>query len=49
MSRHGHKFNFDGEGLAICPESSFFCQHEEGQICCRDLGEENPLPQELAT
>lgn len=48
MSRHGHKLNFDGEGIAICPESKLRYQHEGGQVCCRDLDEENPLPEELA-
>ena len=49
MSRHGHKLNLDDEGVAICPESKLRYQLEGGQVCCLDLGEENPLPEELAS
>ena len=49
MSRHGHRLNFDGEGGAVCPESNLRYQLEGGQVCCLDLGEENPLPEELAS
>jgi len=49
MSRHGHRLNFDGEGVAVCPESNLRYQLEGGQVCCLDLGEENPLPEELAS
>jgi UDP-2-acetamido-3-amino-2,3-dideoxy-glucuronate N-acetyltransferase len=49
MSRHGHKLNFDDEGNAICPESKLRYQLEGGKVCCLDLSEENPLPEELAS
>ncbi len=49
MSRHGHRLNFDGEGGAVCPESNLRYQLEDGQVCCLDLGEENPLPEKLAS
>ena len=49
MSRHGHKLNFDDEGGAVCPESNLRYQLEDGQVCCLDLGEENPLPEKLAS
>ena len=49
MSRHGHRLNFDGEGVAVCPESNLRYQLEDGQVCCLDLGEENPLPEKLAS
>ena len=49
MSRHGHKLDFDDEGVAICPESKLRYQLEDGKVCCLDLSEENTLPEELAS
>jgi len=49
VSRHGHKLEFDEEGIAICPESKLRYQLEDGRVCCLDLSEENPLPEELAS
>ena len=48
MSRHGHRLEFDPEGIAICPESGFkYClSHESDEqiVHCADHSEELPLP-----
>jgi UDP-2-acetamido-3-amino-2,3-dideoxy-glucuronate N-acetyltransferase len=50
MSRHGHRLGDpDAEGVMVCPESGFrYKEVEEGVLQCLDLGEEEPLPEELA-
>ncbi|HEX8617545.1 MAG TPA: acyltransferase [Thermoanaerobaculia bacterium] len=48
MSRHGHKLAFDGEGIAICPESRFRYQLQNGAVRCLDLDEDAPLPAALS-
>lgn len=48
MSRHGHKLRFDEYGRAKCPESGFIYEKTESGVRCLDLGEEEPLPEELA-
>ena len=47
MSRHGHKLEFDGSGIAICPESGLRYQKGPGGVHCLDLDEEQPLPKEF--
>lgn len=47
MSRHGHRLRFDDSGTALCPESGFRYQLEDGSVRCLDLGEEEPLPGHL--
>ncbi len=50
MSRHGHKLaDPDGEGVMRCPESGLRYRESGGVLRCLDLGEDEPLPQELAT
>lgn len=49
MSRHGHLLEFSEEGIAICPESGYRYQLEDGSVRCIDLDEESGLPDELAT
>jgi len=50
MSRHGHLLgNPDAEGVLTCPESGLrYREREPGRLCCLDLDEEAPLPEELA-
>jgi UDP-2-acetamido-3-amino-2,3-dideoxy-glucuronate N-acetyltransferase len=48
MSRHGHKLSFNESGMATCPESKFVYEKVEGQVCCLDLDEDDPLPTELS-
>tara|TARA_B110001469_G_scaffold99792_1_gene96898 strand:- start:2271 stop:2921 length:651 start_codon:yes stop_codon:yes gene_type:complete len=50
MSRHGHPLkNPDAEGIMICPESGYRYQEgKEGVLRCLDLGEDEPLPENLA-
>lgn len=48
MSRHGHRLTFDDDGKATCPESGFIYQKEGEEIRCKNLPEENPLPDELS-
>lgn len=50
MSRHGIKLPApDGEGIMVCPESKFrYKEVSEGVLRCLDLGEEQPLPGEMA-
>jgi len=47
MSRHGHPLEFDGEGIAICPESGLRYRLEADRVTCLDLDEEAPLPEGL--
>jgi UDP-2-acetamido-3-amino-2,3-dideoxy-glucuronate N-acetyltransferase len=48
MSRHGHRLGFEPEGVAVCPESGLRYALEDGRVRCLDLGEDRPLPSELA-
>lgn len=48
MSRHGHILTFT-DGKAVCPESGFRYQLDDGAVTCLDLDEEAPLPSHLAT
>lgn len=50
MSRHGHILkNPDRDGIMACPESGLrYREIETGVLRCLDLGEELPLPEELA-
>ncbi len=50
ISRHGHILkNPDENGIMICPESGFrYKEIEPGVIRCLDLGEEEPLPMDMA-
>ena len=49
MSRHGHRLSErNGEGVYVCPESSFQYREDHGVLRCLDLDEEAPLPPELA-
>ena len=48
MSRHGHLLKFDTEGRAVCPESGFHYQLENGTVRCLTMDEEAPLPQILS-
>ncbi|MGI8602759.1 MAG: DapH/DapD/GlmU-related protein [Verrucomicrobiales bacterium] len=47
MSRHGHKLVFQSNGLAVCPESGFTYQVDNNIVSCRDLAEDDPLPENL--
>lgn len=49
MSRHGHILkNPDRDGIMACPESGLhYREVEPGALCCLDLDEEAPLPDEL--
>jgi len=49
MSRHGHILCFDDSDVTNCPESKLRYQMEDGRVCCLDLGEEESLPEDLAT
>ncbi len=50
MSRHGHKLSHpDGEGVMVCPESGLRYRESGGALRCMDLGEDEPLPEALAT
>ena len=51
MSRHGHRLESpDDEGIMVCPESGFRYQAEaSGNLCCLDLDEGDPLPEEFQT
>jgi len=49
MSRHGHKLQFNNDGLAVCPESGFRYQFQNDQVSCLDLDENAPLPETLRT
>ncbi len=49
MSRHGHALNFDDNDIAVCPESKLRYRLENGRVCCLDIDEEEPLPEEQAT
>jgi len=49
MSRHGHMLHFDKGGQAICPESGLRYKIHEGNVNCIDLGEDDPLPENLRT
>ena len=57
MSRHGHMLKDpDDDGVMVCPESGLRYQltaGDQGQaietLCCLDLGEESPLPDEMAS
>lgn len=52
VSRHGHilcKYDDVVPGMEyVCPESGYRYRFENGEMKCLDLGEEDPLPQELA-
>jgi UDP-2-acetamido-3-amino-2,3-dideoxy-glucuronate N-acetyltransferase len=50
MSRHGHRLgNPDADGVMRCPESGFRYQVDRnGELRCLDLGEDEPLPVQLA-
>jgi UDP-2-acetamido-3-amino-2,3-dideoxy-glucuronate N-acetyltransferase len=49
MSRHGHPLKApDAEGIMICPESGYRYQENKGTLRCLDLGEDEPLPENLA-
>lgn len=52
MSRHGHRLEFDGQQIAVCPESAlkYECTEENQQVRvrCLDLDEELPLSPELS-
>jgi UDP-2-acetamido-3-amino-2,3-dideoxy-glucuronate N-acetyltransferase len=48
MSRHGHKLAFKESNRATCPESKFIYEKKDDQVHCLDLGEDDPLPSELA-
>lgn len=47
MSRHGHKLEFDGEGMSTCRESGFRYQLAGGVVRCLDLDEDASLPDAL--
>jgi UDP-2-acetamido-3-amino-2,3-dideoxy-glucuronate N-acetyltransferase len=49
VSRHGHALHFDNAGEATCPESELRYRLSNNKVCCLDLGEEEPLREELAT
>ena len=51
MSRHGHRLeNPDDEGIMVCPESGLRYRAEAcGDLCCLDLNEGEPLPEQLQT
>ena len=49
MSRHGHIICFDDSGGTNCPESKLRYELVDGRVCCLDLGEEESLPEDLAT
>lgn len=49
VSRHGHRLNFNANGIARCPESGFsYLLSEDSEVRCLDLAEESPLPNDLA-
>ncbi len=48
MSRHGHLLNFNDAGRAVCPESGFEYELNNGSVRCLTLDEEAPLPAELS-
>jgi len=49
MSRHGHILDFQGDGIATCPESKFRYQRsDDGLVKCLDLDEEAALPAKLS-
>lgn len=48
MSRHGHKLSFNDEGEARCPESEYLYVRNEDEVYCKDLSEDEPLPDSLA-
>ena len=50
MSRHGHILKDpDADAVMTCPESGFRYREEQpGVLRCLDLGEDEPLPEDLA-
>lgn len=49
MSRHGHRLGEPGaDGAMVCPESGLRYVLRDGSLQCIDLGEEDPLPAEMA-
>lgn len=48
MSRHGHRLHFDEHGEAECPESGLRYRLQNNIVQCVDLGEDVPLPPQLA-
>jgi len=56
MSRHGHRLEFDTDGIATCPESGYRYElsttnHTKytkinNSVKCLDLDEDDPLPEE---
>jgi UDP-2-acetamido-3-amino-2,3-dideoxy-glucuronate N-acetyltransferase len=50
ISRHGHKLEFNANGIAVCPESRFrYRLGSKGQPYCLDCDEEAQLPVLLAS
>lgn len=49
MSRLGHPLKPNDEGLAVCPESGMHYLVVDGQMTCRDLDENSPLPAEFSS
>jgi UDP-2-acetamido-3-amino-2,3-dideoxy-glucuronate N-acetyltransferase len=47
MSRHGHKLQFDKNGIAVCAESGLRYQLKGGEVNCLDCGELAELPETL--
>lgn len=50
MSRHGHRLSDPGkDGVMVCRESKYRYKEEPGgALCCLDLDEDAPLPEDLA-
>jgi UDP-2-acetamido-3-amino-2,3-dideoxy-glucuronate N-acetyltransferase len=51
MSRHGHRLGEpDADGVMRCPESGYrYTETTPGVLRCLDLGEDQPLPEDLKT
>lgn len=47
MSRHGHRLEFDGKGVAMCPESGFeyLLDSTKSMVHCASVDEDAPLPE----
>lgn len=52
MSRHGHRLEFNAEGISVCPESKLRYQISEYNsaqvVTCLDIGEDEALPESLS-
>ena len=48
MSRHGHRLEFDNTGRATCPESKLKYTLKNDIVTCKDIPEEESLPEDLA-